>query len=196
VLDVGCGAGVFGRYLKAQRNCEVWGVEMEARPAEQAARHLHRVLVGAFPNVELPVKYFDCIVFNDVLEHMIDPWDALRQAHKYLSPNGHIAASIPNIRYLTVLYRLLANGEWEYTQYGILDKTHLRFFTKKSMLALFDETGYDVLRVEGIYPNRRWQVKLLGFILPGFVNEAKYVDFAISARAREPQNPARVHSNL
>ncbi|MDL1895136.1 class I SAM-dependent methyltransferase [Anaerolineae bacterium CFX7] len=187
VLDVGCGAGNFGRSLKERCNCEVWGVEMEAHPAQEAARYLDRVLVGAFPNVELPAGYFDCIVFNDVLEHMVDPWEALCRAKEYLTPNGVIAASVPNIRYVTTVYRLLVHGEWNYTEYGILDKTHLRFFTKKSMRALFEETGYEVFRIEGIYPNQRWQVKMLAFFWPGFVNEAKYVDYAISARPRQAE---------
>jgi 2-polyprenyl-3-methyl-5-hydroxy-6-metoxy-1,4-benzoquinol methylase len=185
VLDVGCGAGAFGRLLKSRRNLEVWGIEVDPRAAEQASHYLNCVLIGTFPDrVELPEHFFDCIVFNDVLEHMVDPWDALRQAQKYLAPNAYIVASVPNVRYLPVLCRLIVRGEWKYTPTGVLDKTHLRFFTKKSMLELFDDTGYDVLRIEGIYPYKRWQVTLMRLILPGFVNETRYIDYAILAKPK------------
>lgn len=186
VLDVGCGAGGFSRALKARYNhLEVWGIELDAQAAERAAPVLSHLLVGAYPDgVQLPEHYFDCIVFNDVLEHMIDPWSALEIAHKHLSETGYIVASIPNIRYLPFLYRLLVRGEWRYTPTGVLDKTHLRFFTKKSMMEMFSQTGYDILHIEGIYPFRRWQVTILGLILPKFVNETKYIDYAIVAHPK------------
>jgi 2-polyprenyl-3-methyl-5-hydroxy-6-metoxy-1,4-benzoquinol methylase len=185
VLDVGCGAGGFGQSLKARRGLEVWGIELDTQAAERAAPLLDRVLVGTYPSgVQLPEHYFDCIVFNDVLEHMIDPWSALEVAHKHLTETGYIVASVPNIRYLPFLYRLLVRGEWKYTPTGILDKTHLRFFTKRSMMEMFTQAGFEVLHIEGIYPYRRWQVTVLGWILPRFVNETKYIDYALVARPK------------
>jgi hypothetical protein len=115
---------------------------------------------------------------------MVDPWRALARASSHLAPGGRIVASVPNIRYLPVLYRLLVRGEWTYTPTGALDKTHLRFFTKKSMLAMFDEAGYEVLRIDGIYALERWQVPVLEFFFPRFMREAKYIDFAILARRK------------
>ena len=82
VLEVGCGAGAFGRTLKQNRQVEFWGIEPDHSAAQYAERFLDRVLVGLYPDgVELPQGYFDCVVFNDVLEHMIDPWTALKQTH-------------------------------------------------------------------------------------------------------------------
>lgn len=185
ILEVGCGAGAFGRYVKNHRSVEMWGIEPDNDAAQYASGFLDHVLVGMFPQVEqLPQHYFDCIVFNDVLEHMIDPWAALSKAKDYLTPDGYVVASVPNIRYLPILYRLLVRGEWTYTPTGALDKTHLRFFTKKSMLAMFDETGFDVLRIEGIYAYHRWQVPFLEFFFPRFVKETKHIDFAIFARPK------------
>jgi 2-polyprenyl-3-methyl-5-hydroxy-6-metoxy-1,4-benzoquinol methylase len=185
VLEIGCGAGAFGRILKQNRKVEVWGVEPDRNAAQHAEHFLDRVLVGLYPeDLDLPSQYFDCVVFNDVLEHMIDPWSALAAARDHLTYAGHIVASIPNIRYLPAMYRLMIRGEWTYTQFGILDKTHLRFFTKKSMLEMFDQAGYEVLHIEGIYPSPHWQIKVLGWLLPSFVNETKYLDYAIVARLK------------
>jgi 2-polyprenyl-3-methyl-5-hydroxy-6-metoxy-1,4-benzoquinol methylase len=186
ILEVGCGAGMFGRFVKTQRPVEIWGVEMDSDAAARASTYLDRVLTGAFPNgVALPERYFDCVVFNDVLEHMIDPWNALAAAKNHLTPEGHVVASIPNIRYLPILYRLLIRGEWTYTPTGALDKTHLRFFTKKSMLAMFDEGGFEVIRIEGIYAYKKWQVPILEVLFPHFTREAKYIDYAILARPKD-----------
>jgi 2-polyprenyl-3-methyl-5-hydroxy-6-metoxy-1,4-benzoquinol methylase len=129
-------------------------------------------------------SYFECIAFNYVLEHMINPWSVLAAAKNYLTKQGHIVASVPNIRYLPILYRLLVRGEWK-TSTGALDKTHLRFFTKKSMIEMFNEAGYKVLRIEGIYPYRKWQMAVLAILMPGFVREAKYINYAILARPRD-----------
>lgn len=185
VLEVGCGAGAFGRTLKQNRQVEFWGIEPDHSAAQYAERFLDRVLVGLYPDgVELPQGYFDCVVFNDVLEHMIDPWTALKQTHDLLTAQGCVVASVPNIRYLTFLYKLVVRGEWEYIANGLLDKTHLRFFTKKSMIKMFNDTGYEVLHINGIYANPRWQVKALQLILPRFVNETKYIDYAILAKPK------------
>jgi 2-polyprenyl-3-methyl-5-hydroxy-6-metoxy-1,4-benzoquinol methylase len=184
-LDVGCGTGAFGRLLKERKPVEVWGIELNGEVAEEAASHLDRVLVGSFPSsIELPVEYFDCIIFNDVLEHMIDPWAALGAAKRYLTKQGWVIASIPNIRYLPILYRLLVRGEWKYTPTGVLDKTHLRFFTKKSMIEMFNDAGYEILQIEGIYPYPKWYITALELLTWGFVKEAKYIDYAILSRVK------------
>jgi 2-polyprenyl-3-methyl-5-hydroxy-6-metoxy-1,4-benzoquinol methylase len=185
ILEVGCGAGGFGGALRRQGQREVWGVEVNPAVAKRAASQLDRVLVGEFPTVvELPERYFDCVVFNDVLEHMIDPWGALRATRRLLTEGGVVVASIPNVRYLPLLYKLLVRGDWTYAPSGVLDSTHLRFFTVKSMREMFDRMGYDVIRIEGLFADTRWQVKVLELLLPGFVREAKYIDYAVVARPR------------
>jgi len=182
VLEIGCGVGSFGRLVKQRQNVEFWGVEVDPVAAERASICLDRVKIGLFPDgVELPEKYFDCVVFNDVLEHMIDPWSALRIAKDYLTSSGHVVASVPNIRYLPTLYRLIVRGEWTYTQTGVLDRTHLRFFTKKSMLEMFNEAGYKVSRINGIYAYNIWQIPILELLLPRFIGETKYINYAILA---------------
>ncbi|MFL6466529.1 MAG: class I SAM-dependent methyltransferase, partial [Pyrinomonadaceae bacterium] len=151
ILDIGCSVGNFGSLLKEARRAEVWGVEIDERSAEIASARLDKVLTGAFDrNLELPAQAFDCIVFNDVLEHMVDPYSALEYAKELLSEDGCVVASIPNVRYFGNVWLMLVHGSWEYQDSGILDRTHLRFFTQKSIQAMFADQGYEIENIHGI----------------------------------------------
>ena len=109
------------------------------------------VIEGMFdPQMDLPVGSFDCILFNDVLEHMLAPELALRYARRLLTPGGVVVASIPNIRSFPTLWRLMFHGSWEYQDAGVLDRTHLRFFTKSSMVDMFEREGFALEKVCGI----------------------------------------------
>ncbi len=153
LLDVGCGAGVFGEMVRRNRKIEVWGVEPISSVAAEASAKLDQVIVGTFgPQTELPERTFDCIVFNDVLEHMVAPEKALRYASTLLTHDGLIVASIPNIRYLPILWPLMVRGRWKYEDCGVLDKTHVRFFTRSSIIAMFQSEGYTVGSISGINP--------------------------------------------
>lgn len=143
VLDVGCLAGAFGQYLKAKRpEIEVWGVEPRPDAASVARNNLDVVIEGTFPE-DAPDRQFDCVVFNDVLEHMVDPWGALGATRALLRPGGRVVASLPNVRHYYVVGPLVVKGQWEYKG-GILDPTHLRFFTPSSMRDLFEGAGFAV----------------------------------------------------
>jgi 2-polyprenyl-3-methyl-5-hydroxy-6-metoxy-1,4-benzoquinol methylase len=148
LLDVGCGNGAFGA-LFVDQGTHVHGVEPNPRAAEVAAERLSAVTVGHYP-ADFPGGSFDCIVFNDVLEHMTDPAAALDAAKGHLAPGGTIVASVPNVRNVDVLAPLILRGRWDYAGWGILDRTHLRFFTKATMRELFESAGYFVERQEAI----------------------------------------------
>lgn len=144
VLDVGCYRGAFGALVKQRRpRVHVTGVEPDESAAGVAATRLDSVVAGVFPG-DVTATTFDCIVFNDVLEHIADPWSLLRDATRYLDPNGCVVASIPNVRHYFVLRDLAVHGEWTYVDEGVLDRTHLRFFTKRTMRTLFEDVGYAV----------------------------------------------------
>ena len=192
VLDVGCGSGGFGALLKESRNIEVWGVEPFPFAAAQASVKLDRVLNGTFiPRPELTDKAFDCVVFNDVLEHLQNPDAAIRYARKLLSPNGVIVASIPNIRHLPTIARLLVLGEWKYRDCGTLDKTHLRFFTRSSIREMFQAEGFLLETIEGIFPYRGvpnvrnfiWRLfNIMNLVCFGNFKDLKFERFALIAR--------------
>lgn len=126
------------------RGIEVWGIEANEGDASVAERHLSRVIVGRYPEVMPDGPTFDCITFNDVLEHMVDPGGALASARSYLAEDGCVVASIPNVRHASVLVPLVLHGRWDYQDRGILDSTHLRWFTKATMRELFEENGFVV----------------------------------------------------
>lgn len=149
VLDVGCGHGMTGGLLRAERGIEVVGIEIHEETAAVSRQYLTRVIAGDIETMELPFEEgsFDCIMLGDVLEHLINPWQALQKLVRYLHPAGSIVASIPNIRNLGVMKKVL-EGSWSYEEWGILDKSHLRFFALKDMFALFEQAGIDAKVVE------------------------------------------------
>ncbi|MHB1011374.1 MAG: glycosyltransferase [Desulfobacteria bacterium] len=151
ILDIGCGEGMLGRILLQKGAAEVVGIEADPAVARRAKENLSRVLQGDVESLVLPFEdgYFDCIVLADVLEHLKDPLSTMIRLQRYLSDSGTIVASIPNVRFFEVIRRL-AEGRWEYEEFGILDKTHLRFFTKKEIEVLFLQAG---LELTGISEN-------------------------------------------
>ncbi len=155
LLDVGCGRGGFGHAVRAAHAPvgELWGIEPSPEAAAEAENHFDRVIRGSYPNdLTEGVGKFDVVVFNDVLEHMVDPWAALeRTRERVLSDDGVVIASLPNIRYWPVLWDLVVRGSWTYTDTGTLDRTHLRFFTRTEMLDLFATSGFEVQSVTAGY---------------------------------------------
>ena len=184
VLDVGCGAGAFGFNLKTQFNCEVWGVEMNSAAAARASMVLDKVICSEFNASCFPQDpQFDCIFFNDVLEHMNSPEDALKLAKDLLLPNGAIVASIPNIRHFSVIWDLIINGEWKYQDAGILDRTHLRFFTRKTIVRFFEAVPLNVTKCQGINPRFVGRKhRLLNAFFPSAFSDMKFEQFAVVGR--------------
>ncbi len=144
VLEIGCGEGGFRSFFGDE--VEYWGVEPNILAASIAKNKLSNVLNGTFDEVEekLIKRYFDLIVCNDVIEHMADPKKFMQSVRKYMSAEAYILISIPNVRYLTNIYELLIKKDWQYRDAGILDYTHLRFFTKKSLEIFIKNEGYSI----------------------------------------------------
>jgi 2-polyprenyl-3-methyl-5-hydroxy-6-metoxy-1,4-benzoquinol methylase len=182
VLDVGCGAGAFSARLKRERSVETWGVEMNPGAAREASRRLDKVICAPFDSsFDAGPTRFDCIVFNDVLEHMASPETALKAAHAILSPQGVVLASIPNARHLSVVWELVVQGDWRYRDAGILDRTHLRFFTRTSILRLFRDQGYEVRRCEGINEAAGRKYRCLNVMFLNRLTEMRYLQYAVVA---------------
>jgi 2-polyprenyl-3-methyl-5-hydroxy-6-metoxy-1,4-benzoquinol methylase len=191
VLDVGCSGGVFGELVKHKRGCEVWGVEIYPSACREAERRLDRVLQGEFgESLPLPSGAFDAVVFNDVLEHLVDPWATLRFTEQLLTETGVVVASIPSIRHFPTLWHLVVRKEWHYTDLGILDRTHLRFFTRQTIGELFQEAGYQIVEIQGIQPfwnldgdHDLWRYyKLLNLLTLGRISDMKFLQYAVRAR--------------
>lgn len=152
VLEAGCSSGYFGAALKKAGH-EVWGVEISPKAAARAREKLDHVFVGTIEefldcDAVKGVK-FDYITFGDVLEHLVDPEQALKDCRRILSPDGSIAASIPNIAHKAARLMLL-EGRWDYAEFGILDNTHLRFFTRNSIVDIFTNAGFEVHLMDAV----------------------------------------------
>lgn len=143
VLEVGCGIGsTLGRIKYLYPDATVKGIELQKEVAEIGAMN-YDIVCGDIETIMLDYEdnYFDYIIFGDVLEHLRDPWRVLEKVRKYLKKDGRILTSIPNILNAEVIFNLL-KGYFTYEDSGILDRTHLRFFTKKEIIKMFEQTGY------------------------------------------------------
>jgi GT2 family glycosyltransferase/2-polyprenyl-3-methyl-5-hydroxy-6-metoxy-1,4-benzoquinol methylase len=145
VLDVGCGAGRLGEALKRRQPVEVVGIEFVEEAARAARERLDQVLVGDMEELEIHFASgsFDAVVCADVLEHLRDPGRFLRRARDWLTPDGRLIASIPNVRHHSVVRGLL-EGNWTYEPAGLLDRDHLRFFTRREIEKMFYRAGFTI----------------------------------------------------
>ena len=146
VLDVGAADGSVARLLTG-RGCRVWGIEVDETAARAAATICQRVFIRDVEHTELDAELeatpFDTILFLDILEHLRDPLALLKRAQRWLEPHGQIIASIPNVTHGAVRLNLL-KGNFTYTDTGLLDRTHLHFFDRMAVEALFDAAGLQV----------------------------------------------------
>ena len=172
VLECGCATGYMSRVL-AERGCRVTGIEIAPEAAEQARAFCERVIVGDLDQLDLAAAVdpgpegpqpFDVVVFGDVLEHLKDPLRVLRASRSLLAPEGYVVASIPNVAHGDVRLSLL-KGTFRYQPLGLLDDTHIRFFTRESIGELFDSAGFVISETE------RLMVDLFGTELPVSADE-------------------------
>jgi len=149
VLEIGCASGGFRANLG---ECEYWGVEYVESVANEAKNKLDTVLIGTFEEVydQLPDNYFDTVICNDVIEHMADHDLFFEKIKAKMTAHSKILGSVPNVRYVDNLKELIFKKEWQYRDGGILDRTHLRFFTYKNLQKTLIEHNYKIETLEGI----------------------------------------------
>ena len=187
ILEVGCGQGNFS---KTFTEVEYLGVEANAEMAARARANGINVITGLYDDVasQIPDGHFDLIVCNDVIEHMIGPAGFLRNVKAKLAPNGHLIASIPNVRYAPVLFDLLVRADFEYVEAGVLDYTHFHLFTRKSFSRLAEQCGWTVevsepLDIAPFKPLKNLVLKLIELILP----ELRNAQFAVRLSPTPPR---------
>ena len=177
VLEVGAHTGFLTAHLSEQE-CDVTAVEIDARAARAAQSHAARVVVGDYEDAATRRAVggaFDVALFPHVLEHMVDPWAALQATRSLLVPDGRLIVLLPNVASWVTRKTLFFQGRFDYQDTGILDRTHLRFFTLDSAMELIEATGFDLLATElldanvplarrlrgvpGVTRWRRWMVR-------------------------------------
>jgi 2-polyprenyl-3-methyl-5-hydroxy-6-metoxy-1,4-benzoquinol methylase len=158
ILDAGCSNGALGWSLKqVTPNRCVWGIELDAEFAAEAAQHLDHVVHGDLNLLNwkqaLGDRSFECIILSDVLEHLVDPERCLAQACSCLLPGGCVVVSLPNIRHVSALWAVFLTGHFPRRERGIFDGTHLRWFTLSDAETLLRNAG---LHVRGVSQAMRW----------------------------------------
>lgn len=147
VLDIGCGTGATLGYLKEKGYCGTSvGVEMFPDCWQEARNALEEFHPSKVEDVSFASGRFDLVLLLDVLEHTPEPEAMLQRVRPWLKPTGQLVVSLPNIRNQAVLRKLVLHGRWDYQDSGILDRSHLKFFTLKSARDLFHGCGYHVMR--------------------------------------------------
>ena len=150
VLDVGCSIGDFAAVIKLRfPQSRVWGVEPNRHAANMASRRIERVLCQSIEEVDWGQEGvrrgdIDTVVLCDVLEHIYDPWKTLLTLRNLVSPTAQLLLSIPNVRNAPLIQDLIS-GHWRYRKAGLLDITHIRFFTRQDMYRMFYQTGFRVV---------------------------------------------------
>ncbi|WP_164914166.1 class I SAM-dependent methyltransferase [Aquimarina sediminis] len=183
IIDIGCGNGAFASVLKERTSAEVWGIEYMDSEAQLAKEKLDKVFSGKCEDYldELPDQYFDVIYFNDVLEHLVDPYMVLDKVKSKLTIDGVLISSIPNVRYHNTFKRVLVNKDWKYEDFGVMDRTHLRFFTEKSILRMYEELGYSIVVHEGINMSKSIKPYLYNILVLFTQLDIRYPQYATVA---------------
>ncbi len=188
VLEIGCGEGTFGRHFSEAT--ERWGVDLNPVSAEKAKAIFDKVLVGTYEQwcKDLPDNYFDLVVCNDVIEHMEDHDFFFESIKTKMREGGHLVGSLPNIRYVSALIEILVKKDWHYKTYGTFDRSHMRFFTRKSLIRTFGEHGFNIRKFHGI--NRAGRpfyalhksipVALIVLLTLGYYSDVPYHQFAFT----------------
>lgn len=152
VLDVGCSTGTLARPL-VERGCIVFGVELDPEAAELARSVCAEVVVGDVETTELPFEHgaFDVVLCGDIIEHLRDPGTFLGRVRPLLRSDGLLALTTPNIANWAMRLSLLG-GRWRYSERGILDRTHVHLFTRKTLVETLERAGYRIVRLDFTTP--------------------------------------------
>lgn len=185
VLDIGCASGKMLRHLRGRGYDTTVGIELIPTVAERA-RQLAEVSAVHCLDIDLKglpesIGNFDLVVVSHVLEHLRDPWSLLQRVADHLKPGGCVIGALPNLRHHTVTWNLLARGRFDYVDHGILDRTHLRFFTESSLRTLVQQAG---LHLEALVPELAGRkAKWISVASMGYLNA--HLAYAYNFRCRK-----------
>jgi 2-polyprenyl-3-methyl-5-hydroxy-6-metoxy-1,4-benzoquinol methylase len=169
ILEIGAASGKTLRWIKTiYPNVKTTGVELNGELAEELSRNADTAIIGNIAECLPKLKNYDLILLLDVLEHLHNPTDVLRNLRKLLEPGGHIIVSVPNVSHLSVTIPLLVRRKFTYRDSGIMDRTHLTFFVEDTAISLMNDAGLKVTKglVTGL---RGYKAKLLNYLSLGLL---------------------------
>ncbi len=181
ILEVGCGEGNTLLTLKSMKKASyIAGIDIiDLNQKEKLDKFICGDIEKRVSSLPFPETFFDIIICADILEHLVNPWKVVKELKKYLKLGGYFIASIPNIREIKTMTTIFLKGDFKYSDAGILDKTHLRFFCKKNMEKLFLEAGYKIDKItHNLSPKRN----LVNKLTLGFWEEFFVMQYLIVAR--------------
>lgn len=153
VLELGCGPGSQSKVFSERLSCDVVGVEIDPQRAERAKVYCRKVLVADLERSDIrelvAPERFDVVVCADVLEHLRSPESLLSKVKDLVSPGGYLVASVPNITHASIVYEMI-HGRFEYRNEGLLDATHIKFFSHESLLRLFEDAGFCISEIQRV----------------------------------------------
>lgn len=184
-IEFGCADGLFSKIVKDEFKAECWGVDMNQASVLNAGRLLDKVICGDAMAIidSLPEDYFDCLICNDFLEHLTFPDLFLEKMRKCMKEGAYLTASFPNVRSASNVFEFLIKKDWKYKDHGILDNTHFRFFTMKSLRRFLEENNFEIVSFQGIkqLSSKGFLFLLLDMMTLGYNHDMKYNGFGIRA---------------
>lgn len=184
VLELGCGEGNFSLLLKQKYSCHTVGIDLCVDAIAKARDKMDDVYASSIEEFDFStLGMFDLVIANDLLEHLKDPWSIVATIKEHLHDDGYFVASIPNVQHHKVFTQLL-KGNWQYKEAGILDRTHLRFFTKKTMIDLFKNAGYTIESITPINVDHVKKRNILQALFKFFIPDMYAVQFTIVAQKK------------
>lgn len=182
-LEIGCGSGSTLEYIKSKGASYVAGIDINKDAITTAKnRGLDFAEVVNIEEAELPFskEFFDCIICADVIEHLYNPWNILKNLALYLKQGGYVLLSIPNIKHYTILKDLILNDDWRYTELGILDSSHIRFFTFKEINKLINYANLRIITVHSVKAESN-KFKFINTLMLNRLNSFSTVQYYILA---------------
>jgi len=149
VLDIGCATGYMAKELLLKKNCEVWGVDGDDKALERASRYCKKVFrcnLDEIDKLPAPNKYFDYVIMLDVVEHLVHPENILAIIKTHLKKGGKVLVSVPNVAHASIRWMMM-RGQFQYTETGIMDRTHVHFYTRDSLKKLLIKEGFKVREI-------------------------------------------------
>jgi 2-polyprenyl-3-methyl-5-hydroxy-6-metoxy-1,4-benzoquinol methylase len=186
VLEIGCAGGSFRIHLK--NSCEYWGLDADKKALSISESTMHKSFNGIYEDFEneLPDNYFDLVICNDVVEHMLDHEKFFKSIYTKIKKGGCLVGSIPNVRYIRNLHEVLIKRDWEYKKHGTLDETHFRFFTHKSLQRSLKDNGFEIIKFAGLNPvkSRRFKfyLRLINLWSFGKDKDMAFLQFGFQVR--------------